>query len=144
MSTVPTSWMSRAKVVETPTGTDWTNVLAIEICMLLVSVGDGDGSGGEGVGTTAAGLLPQATTRRPTAIAATMDLSILKFGTPVMERVERTRGLYRLVHPESSHYPAMRWNSSAPIEVTQPGIDKRWRASRLGFAAVRPLEVLGK
>jgi len=48
--------------------------------MFLVSDGDGDGSGGEGVGTTAAGLLPHATASRPTAIAATIDLSILKFG----------------------------------------------------------------
>jgi hypothetical protein len=48
------------------------------ITMFLVSVGDGDGSAGEGVGTTAAGLDPHAITRSPMAIAATMDLSILK------------------------------------------------------------------
>jgi len=61
-------------------------VLAIEIFMFVVSVGDGigdgDGSGdgdGDGEVTVAVlGLLPHATTRKPTAIAARNDLSILK------------------------------------------------------------------
>jgi hypothetical protein len=43
-------------------------------------IGDGDGSGdGDGEVTVAVlGLLPHATTRKPTAIAARNDLSILK------------------------------------------------------------------
>jgi hypothetical protein len=56
------------------------NVLSIEIFMFLVSVGEGVGNGdGVGVGAVAVlGLLPHATTRRPTASAARSDLSILK------------------------------------------------------------------
>jgi len=47
--------------------------------MFLVLVGDGVGIGGDGVGTVAVpGLLPHAITRRPAAIAARNDLSILK------------------------------------------------------------------
>jgi hypothetical protein len=56
-------------------------VLAIKIFMFVVSTEDGVGSDdGVGVGTVAVpGLLPHATTRKPTAIAARTDLSILKF-----------------------------------------------------------------
>jgi hypothetical protein len=49
--------------------------------MFLVSNGDGVGIGGEGVGDVAVavlGLPPQPATRKPTAIAAKRDLSILK------------------------------------------------------------------
>jgi hypothetical protein len=49
--------------------------------MFFVSSGDGVGSGGEGVGEVAVavlGLPPHATRRKPTAIAARRDLSILK------------------------------------------------------------------
>jgi hypothetical protein len=55
-------------------------VLAIKIFMFFVSVVDGVGSGdGVGDATVAVpGLLPHATTRKPTAIAARTDLSILK------------------------------------------------------------------
>jgi hypothetical protein len=73
--------MLRSKSVEWPTGTDSTNELSTDIFIFLVSVGDGVGSGdGVGVGTVAVpGLLPHATKRKPMAIAARNDLSILKF-----------------------------------------------------------------
>jgi hypothetical protein len=45
--------------------------------MFFVSVADGLGSG-DGVTAAVLGLLPHATTRMPTAIAARKDLSILK------------------------------------------------------------------
>jgi hypothetical protein len=51
------------------------------IFMFLVLAGDGVGSGdgvGDGAVAVVLGLLPHATTRRPAAIAASKDLSILK------------------------------------------------------------------
>jgi hypothetical protein len=57
------------------------NELSIEIFMFLVSNGDGVGIGGEGVGdlaVAALGLPPHAAMRKPAAIAARRDLSILK------------------------------------------------------------------
>ena len=96
-------------MVDTETGTDLMNELSIEIFMFLVSSGDGVGIG-EGVGEVAVavlGLPPHATTRKPTAITARRDLSILKV-LLLVERVKGTSGLYRLGRWESSGYGEMR------------------------------------
>ena len=95
MSTVPTSWMSRSKPVDWPTGTDLMKVLSIWIFMFLVSVGAGVGIAGDGVGTLAVPeLLPPHATREETGGDRREERSGGTHGlTPGMERVKGTRGL---------------------------------------------------
>jgi hypothetical protein len=114
MSTVPTSWMSRSKSVDCPTGTDLMNVLSIAIFMFLVSVGDGVGSGDGGRcwgggRTRAAATGDDKESDGERREQRSIDSQGL---TPGWEWVKGTAGLYRLGGPESSNYGELRRNSS--------------------------------